>query len=257
VVEVSAWEKASKIRPCFSAGMPTPVSCTLNWMDIRSMVGGRLDDDADAALEVNLMPLEIRLIRTWRSRCGSPTRLSGTSGATCDVSSRSFSAARCCRVRTARATQSRRLKSMCSKSSLPASIFEKSRMSLMMPRRALAELFTRVRYSRCSSSSSVVQGQVGHAQDGVHGGADLVTHVGEEVALGAAVGFGGFLGLAHDPFGLLALADIPQVGGDQAAAGAFHGDEGHFHRKFLAVAAPIARVSMRCPWVSRGQPGVP
>jgi hypothetical protein len=42
-----------------------------------------------------------------------------------------------------------------------------------------------------------VEGEVGHAEDGVHRRADLVAHVGQEVALRAAGGLGDFLGLAH------------------------------------------------------------
>ena len=36
--------------------------------------------------------------------------------------------------------------------------------------------------------------QMAHADDGVHGGADFVAHVGQKFALGASGGFGGFLG---------------------------------------------------------------
>ena len=38
------------------------------------------------------------------------------------------------------------------------------------------------------------QGQVGHADDGVHRGADFVAHIGQEVGLGLRGGFGHFLG---------------------------------------------------------------
>ena len=42
-----------------------------------------------------------------------------------------------------------------------------------------------------------VQGQLGHAEDAVHGRADLVAHVGQELALGAVGGLGGLLALAQ------------------------------------------------------------
>ena len=50
---------------------------------------------------------------------------------------------------------------------------------------ASAELFTIVRYSRCSCDSERVQRQLGHADDAVQRRADLVAHVGEELALRA------------------------------------------------------------------------
>jgi len=42
----------------------------------------------------------------------------------------------------------------------------------------------------------------------VSGGAQLVAHVGEEVALGAVGGFGGLLGALELVVGLLALGDV-------------------------------------------------
>ena len=67
-------------------------------------------------------------------------------------------------------------------------------MSLISASRETAELFTMSRYSRCSRASSVLERQFGHADDAVHGGADFMAHVGQEFALGAVGGFGGFLG---------------------------------------------------------------
>ena len=58
-------------------------------------------------------------------------------------------------------------------------------------------------YVRCSPER-VLEREFGHADDAVHGRADLVAHVREEFALGAAGGLGciarpigGFLGLAQ------------------------------------------------------------
>ena len=39
-------------------------------------------------------------------------------------------------------------------------------------------------YSRCCGVSRVCEREIGHADDGVHRRADLVAHVGEELALG-------------------------------------------------------------------------
>jgi hypothetical protein len=100
--------------------------------------------------------------------------------------------------------------------SLPASIFEKSRMSLMMVSRDSAEDLTICRYSRCSSSSVGVQRQIRHADDAVHRRADFVAHVGEEVALGPAGGLGR---VARQDQALLPSNAVGQVdhGADQAA----------------------------------------
>ena len=56
-----------------------------------------------------------------------------------------------------------------------------------------------------------VQQQAGHADDAVHRGADLVAHVGQETALGAAAGFRRFLSLEQFFFGLLSFRDIEDV----------------------------------------------
>ena len=78
--------------------------------------------------------------------------------------------------------------SMCSSVSLPASIFEKSRMSLMRVEQRIAPSRATVSaYSRCvAGRARVVEQQLEHADDAVHRRADLVAHVGEERALGAA-----------------------------------------------------------------------
>ena len=94
-----------------------------------------------------------------------------------------FRAAGAANRSNAPSTHSRRSKRLVSSSSLPASILEKSRMSLMMVSRA--SLLVRIvsAKSRCSSSRVVLQQQPGHADDGVHGRADFVAHVGQESAL--------------------------------------------------------------------------
>ena len=50
--------------------------------------------------------------------------------------------------------------------------------------------------------------QVGIAEDGGHGGADFVAHVGQELALGAVGGVGGVLGLAQIVFHALPFGDV-------------------------------------------------
>ena len=58
---------------------------------------------------------------------------------------------------------------------------------------------TMSRYSRCSAVELGVERQLRHADDAVHRRADLVAHVGQEFALGAAGGLGRLLGLDAAP----------------------------------------------------------
>ena len=71
-----------------------------------------------------------------------------------------------------------------SSTNLPASSFEKSRISLSSSSSRWALVLTVCRYSRTSGESVLAQGQVGHADDGVHRRAQLVADVGQELALG-------------------------------------------------------------------------
>ena len=79
-----------------------------------------------------------------------------------------------------------------------------------MPSSASAELFTIVRYSRCSVESDGVERQLRHPDDAVQRRADLVAHVRQELALRAVrllgdAGGGGELrgALAHFPIEIL------------------------------------------------------
>ena len=109
---------------------------------------------------------------------------------------------------------SRGLKSIGSRSNFPASILETSRMSLMTVNSASADDLTIRRYSRCSGGELGVQHQIGHPDDAVHRGPDLVAHVGEKLALGPVRGFGNVFG---GPQALLARAQrllgLPPGGG--------------------------------------------
>ena len=96
---------------------------------------------------------------------------------------------------------SRRSKVLQSSASLPASILEKSRMSLITESRASPESLT-VAGIRAAGRKLALQHQLRHADDGVQRRADLVAHVGQEGALGAAGGLGGVL--AHNDCALAA-----------------------------------------------------
>jgi len=78
--------------------------------------------------------------------------------------------------------------------SLPASILEKSRMSLMTVSRASPDVRTISVYSRCSAVRPVSSSRAGHADDAVHRRADFVAHVGQKLALGTVGGFRALLG---------------------------------------------------------------
>jgi hypothetical protein len=89
-----------------------------------------------------LTALLSRLSSTWRTRTGSPAMKLGTPAPMPHLSVSRFS--RALTVIAGRVSSSRpgRSKGMFSMRSLPASIFEKSRMSLMMVSSASAELLT-------------------------------------------------------------------------------------------------------------------
>ena len=79
-------------------------------------------------------------------------------------------------------------------------------MSLRICSSDPADVRTVCRQSRCSAGQRRAEGELGHADDAVHRRADLVAHVGEELALGAA-GFhglvtrGGQVGVDRAQFG--------------------------------------------------------
>jgi hypothetical protein len=74
---------------------------------------------------------------------------------------------------------------------LPASILEKSRMSLMMPNRFSPRAVHFLDVIALLLVQIGLQRQVAHANDGVHGRADFMAHVGQKVALG----LGGFFSI--------------------------------------------------------------
>ncbi len=101
------------------------------------------------------MPFPNRFMSICRKRTGSPQTISGTWLSTSHNSSRPCSSARSANVFKVFSTHSLRSKSIISRSILPASIFEKSSMSLMTINRESAESLTVSRYSRCSLERSV------------------------------------------------------------------------------------------------------
>ena len=153
---LSAWVKASKMRLCFSRAIPIPVSEIVNF-NCRPLpsLATRSTLTSTSPCCVNLMALPTRLTSTWRRRPGSPKTCWGTSERISVTSSKPFWWARTAIALVVSITLSWRLKSMGSRSSLPASILEKSRMSLMTRSRESPEDLIISRYSRCSEVSSV------------------------------------------------------------------------------------------------------
>ncbi|MNN16562.1 hypothetical protein D3C81_1297060 [compost metagenome] len=155
VVDPSSCWKASKTASCMSAAMPMPVSRTLRRrLATPSPLARSRALTTTSPCGVNLMALPARLVSTWRSRPGSPSRVCGSAGSTSSTSSRPLACARMACARMVSCSSWRRSKGMLSRVSMPASIFEKSRMSLMMHSRASAEALTISRYLRWWASSS-------------------------------------------------------------------------------------------------------
>ncbi len=158
VVDASACEKASNSVPCRSRAMPMPLSRTLNRSIAASLSlvrhSTRTSTDPTA---VNFTALLTRLTSACINRVGSPARASGAPSAS-TISSSPLRRAPSTTMATLRDNTVRSEKSTRSSSSLPDSIFERSRMSLIRCSRwwaASAILLTRSRISgSCTSRIS-------------------------------------------------------------------------------------------------------
>ncbi len=143
--ESACW-KASKMMRCLSAGMPMPVSVTLiarlaagsSPLRARRASGsGRPIRTVTPPASVNFSALPMRFLSTCPTRCASDTISAGASGARSMTSLSPCALAMCAncesrlRSRSASSTASRR------SSILPASIFDRSRISLIRLSRSL------------------------------------------------------------------------------------------------------------------------
>ncbi len=141
VVEPSAWRNDSKIRGSCSGLMPMPVSFTANSMTASSPLSSITSTRSDTSpAVVNLMALPIRLTSTWRSLPASPKKERGRSGGSEQAISRPLRWAPSAQNSLTSSARSRRSKTAAESSIRPASILEKSRMSLMIASSASAEL---------------------------------------------------------------------------------------------------------------------
>jgi len=136
VVALSACVNGVNSRLSTSGLMPMPVSCTsphsqpLLWLPASHSPRRRR---VTLPACVNLMALPTRFVMTWRTRAGSPDTSAGTVSSMWTMNSRPPASARREITSTVSPTRSRGFQGMLSISSIPASIFEKSRMSLIRP----------------------------------------------------------------------------------------------------------------------------
>ena len=144
----------------------------------------------------------------WRKRPTSPTNISWHFGSIRTISSRSFSLARAETSVATSSIASARLKGAGSSTSWPASIFEKSRMSLMMVSSALPDFTMMSVNIFCLGVELGLCQQFGHAEHAVHRRAYLVAHIGEEFRLGAVGEHGLALRLLELLLALLQFGDV-------------------------------------------------
>ena len=156
VVEPSAWVNGVKMAARRSSGIPMPVSRT----EKRIMTDSASSDSVSALITtspswVNFMALPARLVIIWRILPGSPFNFDGTSGSILQISSRPASAARIASSSAVSSTVVLKSKSIISMLSFPASILEKSRMSLISSKRFSPLLRTISANWSCSPFRSV------------------------------------------------------------------------------------------------------
>ena len=141
VVDVSAWVKGWKSLSICSLFIPIPVSrtenCNVTWLSDCSISSV---ESTISPCSVNLIALSHRFTKTWPSLSASPSRKEGTRESRFKSTSRfSFSWVLTIMMLSTLSRASVKSKFTCSMSRFPDSILEKSRMSLMTPRRDLAE----------------------------------------------------------------------------------------------------------------------
>ena len=157
-----------------------------------SVSGIRVTATTTSPWSVNLMALPTRLTRICRSRPGSPTQAVGhvrrRRRRPVPAPSRALArpAASACRRACRAESNGDRVEVELAR--LDLGEIEDVVDDASAARRPT--ILTISRYSRCSAASARVQHQVGHADDGVHRRADLVAHVGQELALGPVGGLG-------------------------------------------------------------------
>ena len=142
VILVSAWVNGRNSLSISFCDIPMPVSFTEKRKMTPSLISlASVTLTITSPCWVNLTALPARLISTWLSRSGSPISWLGTSEAVCIRNSTFFSWALLPTIVAKLPMTSSRLKFVRSISIFPASIFETSRMSLIIPSSDFAEPF--------------------------------------------------------------------------------------------------------------------
>ncbi len=154
VVALSACSKASNSRACCAGAMPMPESATSKRTCCRlPCTCSSSPRSRTQPVSVNLTALASRLISAWASRVGSP-RSRGGRWSVSSTSSSPFSAARPRTISKLPATRSSSANSVSCSTILPASIFDRSRMSLITCSRWRAASSTLPSRWRCSGAST-------------------------------------------------------------------------------------------------------
>ena len=147
---------------------------------------GEADTHLHMACEVNLTALESRFLRICCRRFGSLTRMRGRSRSNCTWNGRFLFSATCRKLRSMVSRRPAKEISSTSTVTVPDSIFERSRMSLIrFSRSEPDELMLRAN-STCLGDevAAGVFGQLlAQDQDRIERRAQLVRHVGEELGL--------------------------------------------------------------------------
>ena len=136
---------------------------------------------------VNLIALPIRLLNTWRRWHESPITTRAVRRRIESRVRRPFSWARIARVSAAFSLKSTTSNSSFSRLSLPLSTLARSRMLLMNSSKALPLPKIGIEIAALLGIELAFANQISHPEDGVHRGADLVRHDGDEFRFG----FGG------------------------------------------------------------------
>ena len=159
---------------------------------------------------MNLIALLSRLSTIWRMRTGSP-RSSSVTGSTRSIAKRRPLR---CAVATWKSVIAlinwRKRNGTCSMISLPASIFEKSRMSFHDRLHVLGAVAGEIEVATLGFVEPALVEQVEQAEKPGKQCAQFVAHVREEFALRVAGRFGAGALLLQLDFGGLALADVPR-----------------------------------------------
>ena len=240
VVEVSSCSNAWKIFACFSGGMPMPVSVTAKRRRTSPSGAGSpavSTSTTTSPRSVNLMALPTRLRSTWRSRPASPISASGTPGRCWQTSSSPF----LCGAHGQRAQGGAQHgdEREIGRVQLQAAGLDLGEVQDVVddPEEGVRRRLDRRQVLPLVLGEEGVEGQVGHAEDGVHGGADLVADVGQELVLGPVGRLRRLLGAAQLLLGPLAFGHVADEGGEQVLLAHADGGDADFGGELAAVAA--------------------